>query len=415
MRGIVNHIIAVRPPRERLSSILVIEKSYVCTTKRKKLERVLAVWGIKLPNFAYAFSLLEWSHRLCETTKDGFLLLMHALETRFDLPLYLFFCNLLDYYNINSGQLSCFSWWLIMTYFLNCSQRSEMKLLSSFKGFASVAYRFWKLSSQVIDDVGIDQGSDDTSSGTNKISRELNEVTDIDSSVNGALDTSLLIADSASNNDPELKYGDVYLLCRLNEWFLICLMLGSLTLVNCVGGCCSSPTSLNIKTGSFALTNCVGSCNSLLVSLSMTTRSFPLTNCVGSFTLANCVGGYDSLPTSFNMITGSLVLANCVGKCSPSPMIFSMAVGSFALTNCVRGCDFLCTSLNITTRSFVIANYVGGYGFSPTSLNMTAGSFGLINCVEGCSSSPSSLNMTTKSFALTNYVRGCGLRLQALI
>ncbi|KAH1083321.1 hypothetical protein J1N35_023082, partial [Gossypium stocksii] len=51
--GASNSIVPVR----QLILVLVTRKSYACTTKRKELEWVLSVRGIKLPNFTYEFSL----------------------------------------------------------------------------------------------------------------------------------------------------------------------------------------------------------------------------------------------------------------------------------------------------------------------------------------------------------------------
>ncbi|KAH1082534.1 hypothetical protein J1N35_022295 [Gossypium stocksii] len=50
----------------------------------KELQRVLAVQGIKLPNFTYEFSIPEGSHWLCETIEDNFLLPIHVLEAGFN-------------------------------------------------------------------------------------------------------------------------------------------------------------------------------------------------------------------------------------------------------------------------------------------------------------------------------------------
>lgn len=59
--------------------------------------------GKELSNFTYEFSLLEGLYRLCKTIEDSFLLLLHALEVEFHLPLHLFFCSLLNDYNIAFG------------------------------------------------------------------------------------------------------------------------------------------------------------------------------------------------------------------------------------------------------------------------------------------------------------------------
>ncbi|KAK5846120.1 hypothetical protein PVK06_002391 [Gossypium arboreum] len=94
--------------------VLVTEKSYMCTTKREELKWVLPIWGIKLSNFEYEFFFSEGSHRLYETTRDSFLFSLYALEASFHLPLHLFFCSLLNDYNITPDQLLGFSWWLAM-------------------------------------------------------------------------------------------------------------------------------------------------------------------------------------------------------------------------------------------------------------------------------------------------------------
>lgn len=89
--------------------------------------------GMKLFNFMYEFFLQEGPHRLYETTDDSFLLLMHVLEVGFHLSLHPFFYNVLNDYNIAPGQLSGFSWWLVMAYFLDCSQCGEVSMLVGFQ------------------------------------------------------------------------------------------------------------------------------------------------------------------------------------------------------------------------------------------------------------------------------------------
>ncbi|KAH1057138.1 hypothetical protein J1N35_035203 [Gossypium stocksii] len=76
---------------------------------------------------------VERSHRLCETTEHSFLLPLYALEARFHLSLHPFFCSLLKEYGIAPDQLSGFSWWIAMVYFLNCSQHGEVPLLAIFQ------------------------------------------------------------------------------------------------------------------------------------------------------------------------------------------------------------------------------------------------------------------------------------------
>lgn len=85
-----------------------MEKMYICSTKSKELERALAVWGIKLPQFVYEFFITEGEHLLCEAIENNFLLPLHALEARFHLPLHSFSCSLLNDYCIAAGQLSGF-------------------------------------------------------------------------------------------------------------------------------------------------------------------------------------------------------------------------------------------------------------------------------------------------------------------
>ncbi|KAH1114745.1 hypothetical protein J1N35_008123 [Gossypium stocksii] len=75
----------------------------------EEMQRVLAVQGIKIPHFAYEFSIPEGCHRLSEITEDTFLFPLHVLEARFHLPLHPFFCNLLNDYKIAPGQLLGFS------------------------------------------------------------------------------------------------------------------------------------------------------------------------------------------------------------------------------------------------------------------------------------------------------------------
>ncbi|PPD83852.1 hypothetical protein GOBAR_DD19198 [Gossypium barbadense] len=100
MKGSHNHIVSVHP-----TPVVVTEKPYICTTTPKKMERALAMWGIKPPHFAYEFSILSRSHRVCEATDDSFLLPLHDIEARFHLPLHLFFCNLFKDYRCQRGEV----------------------------------------------------------------------------------------------------------------------------------------------------------------------------------------------------------------------------------------------------------------------------------------------------------------------
>ncbi|KAK5785123.1 hypothetical protein PVK06_039673 [Gossypium arboreum] len=87
-------------PRTRL---VVLFAARFALNPLEELQRVLAIRGIKLPNFEYEFSIQEWSHRLCKITEDRFFLPIHVPEARFHLPLHYFFCSLLKDYNIASG------------------------------------------------------------------------------------------------------------------------------------------------------------------------------------------------------------------------------------------------------------------------------------------------------------------------
>ncbi|KAA3458956.1 pentatricopeptide repeat-containing protein [Gossypium australe] len=75
------------------------------------------------------FSIPEGSHRLCETIENSFLLPLHTFEAKFHLPLHPFFCSLLKEYNVALGQLSGFNWWIVTTYFIDCSRCGEVLLL----------------------------------------------------------------------------------------------------------------------------------------------------------------------------------------------------------------------------------------------------------------------------------------------
>ncbi|KAH1098065.1 hypothetical protein J1N35_014986 [Gossypium stocksii] len=79
---------------------------------------------------------------------------------------------------------------------------------------------------------------------------------------------------------------------------------------------------------------------------------------------------------------------------------------SFAFIKCLGGCGSSYANLNMIVGSFALANYFGGYGSSPVNLNMIVGSFALANCFRGYGSSPVNLNMTVESFALANCFGG---------
>ncbi|KAH1063704.1 hypothetical protein J1N35_028691 [Gossypium stocksii] len=57
----------------------------------------------------------------------GFLLPTHALKVGFYLPPYSFFSSLLKDYKIAPGQLSSFSWWIAMVYFIECSRHGDQE------------------------------------------------------------------------------------------------------------------------------------------------------------------------------------------------------------------------------------------------------------------------------------------------
>lgn len=77
--------------------------------------------------------LFRGSHRLCEAIDDSFLLPLHTLKVGFYLPLHHFFCTLLNDYGVALVQLSGFTWWLVMVYFLDCHQRGELPMISIFQ------------------------------------------------------------------------------------------------------------------------------------------------------------------------------------------------------------------------------------------------------------------------------------------
>lgn len=116
----------------RAASTLVEAKAYPCTTKYEETSLHLAVRGIQLPNFAYEFSTVEGVKRLSDTD-DGFLLPLHALEASFHLPLHPFFYHLFEEYGIALGQLSGFSWWDAISYYIDCYHRYKEPLLFVFQ------------------------------------------------------------------------------------------------------------------------------------------------------------------------------------------------------------------------------------------------------------------------------------------
>ncbi|KAH1130229.1 hypothetical protein J1N35_001607 [Gossypium stocksii] len=93
----------------------------------------LRVRKIKIPHFAYEFSIPRREHSLSNTSNGGFLLLLHALEVGSHLPLHPFFCSLLHEYGIALGQLCGFSWWIVVSYFIDCLCQNKASELPDFQ------------------------------------------------------------------------------------------------------------------------------------------------------------------------------------------------------------------------------------------------------------------------------------------
>ncbi|KAH1091966.1 hypothetical protein J1N35_019223 [Gossypium stocksii] len=282
------------------------------------MELVLAARGIKLPHFAYEFSIPRGSHQVCETTDDCFLLPLHALETEFHLPLHHFFYRLLN------DEVSI----LVVSQCLK--QRKYIRVYS-------ILYEDFR----VIAGVGRNQGCDDNLSETDRLLRKLNEDMDID----------VLISSGCKKHKTfvGMLYASTLLVRRrraVPNWSIA--KIGSLALANCFGGFSSSLASLDLTIGSFALANYFGGCSSSFMSLDLKTKSF---------TLTNYFGGCGSLPTSIGLTVGSFALANCFRGCSSSLASLDIIAGSFALANCFEGYDSSSTSLGVIDDSIIIMTF----------------------------------------------------------
>ncbi|KAH1129972.1 hypothetical protein J1N35_001350 [Gossypium stocksii] len=55
-------------------------KDYVCTTKEEENSLVLATGGIRIPNFAYKFLVIDRLNKLSNNIDESFLLPLHVLE-----------------------------------------------------------------------------------------------------------------------------------------------------------------------------------------------------------------------------------------------------------------------------------------------------------------------------------------------
>lgn len=111
------------------------------------MNRALTVQEIQISNFTYDFSIPEGSNCLSDTNNSSFLLPLHVIEASFHLPLHPFFYieasfhlslhpffyHLLDEYKIASGQLSGFSWWVAIMYFIEYSRHTEVSLIVVFQ------------------------------------------------------------------------------------------------------------------------------------------------------------------------------------------------------------------------------------------------------------------------------------------
>lgn len=117
------------PSQQRAVGVPIEVNFYACITKMKDMFRALEVRGIKIPNFVYDFSIPMSLHRLSNTSDNNFLLPFHVIKVGFHLPLHHFFCHLLEDYGIAPGQLSWFSWWIAMAYFVYNCRRDEVPLI----------------------------------------------------------------------------------------------------------------------------------------------------------------------------------------------------------------------------------------------------------------------------------------------
>ncbi|KAH1096889.1 hypothetical protein J1N35_013810 [Gossypium stocksii] len=112
--------------------VFVEANAYPYTTKYEEISHHLAIQGIQLPNFAYEFSIVEGVQKLNDID-GGFLVPLHVLEASFHRPFHQFFYHLLKEYEIAPRQLSGFSWWVTVTYFIDCCRQEEAPLISVFQ------------------------------------------------------------------------------------------------------------------------------------------------------------------------------------------------------------------------------------------------------------------------------------------
>lgn len=92
----------------------------------------LSIWEIISSYFTFDFLIVEGVKKLSETEK-GFLLPLHLLEAGFHLSLHLFFCTVLQEYRIALGQLTNFSFFISIVYFIDYCLRNEPLLLFIFQ------------------------------------------------------------------------------------------------------------------------------------------------------------------------------------------------------------------------------------------------------------------------------------------
>ncbi|KAK5795200.1 hypothetical protein PVK06_036458 [Gossypium arboreum] len=94
----------------------------------------LAAGGIRLPNFAYHFEIVNGERRL-SISSEGFILSLYLLEADFPLPLHPFFYTVIEEYRTGPGQLTSLSWWTLVPYFLSCNIWNEPPMIGLFQRF----------------------------------------------------------------------------------------------------------------------------------------------------------------------------------------------------------------------------------------------------------------------------------------
>ncbi|PPS02679.1 hypothetical protein GOBAR_AA17988 [Gossypium barbadense] len=394
--------------------------------------------GIKLPNFAYEFSIPERSHRLCKTTERSFLLPLHALDTGFHLPLHPFFYNLLKEYGIapsfspngwrpidnkeavqSIGALPKRSTWPHDA--MGESGRLDVNLST-----ASIDYR-------VVANARIHPSSKDSSSESDNIFYEINEAMDIAYFISGARKKRKTTAEAVHINSTSEKEGNNEQLEQHEKRRAD--PIGSVTVVVEASNSPSSPvTSLPhvpLASSSIAIdedTPHLPLTSLLLCLLSEKLQLEVMKVHLRGVKIQTRRKAYQNELAetetklarvhelhfkvmeeneTINRKNEDLIMCLAIVKIRMEGLACELAAerqnNKVTLDSAVFPCE-----LQYDSWSFALTNSIRSSGSSSVSFSMTGGSFALANCVGGCGSSAVNLNITAVSFVLANYVGGYG-------